>query len=282
MNLYFNEHEFKKAIDTIESNPRMAINLLYEYIRKYPEDFCGYSYLSAALINVGRVEEADTILENSFAKLKQYDKLNETKRDLFDNFYYKSKIKILTYKEKYEEAMNYLLFNIDKLNPSDIGRLRFYLSVKTGRVEYYDIEPTSYQYLQIKSYSEEEFFNHIKKHLLKYNLDSDMNLETLFNLEFPEEKIIEEIKKYIPSDKKIFSDFVDKYTFKYDFCGRANNKVSDFFRVVTFHNENKLLTMYPISYGSELDYVDLNYLKEEKNVRRLSRIDKFNQKYSAK
>ena len=108
-------------------------------------------------------------------------------------------------------------------------------------------------------------------------------MKIIFNEDFPVSKVLEELKKYIPSKKSIFSMYADKYTFKYDFCGRVNNKVSDFFRVVTFHNENKLLTMYPVSYGSELDYIDLNYLKEEKNsIKRLSRIDKFNQRYGAK
>lgn len=191
MTLYFNEHEFLKAIDTIESNPLKTINLLKEYIKKYQNDFCAYAYLAETLINSG---------------------------------------------------------NFDK---SKIGNCLLYLRSKTGRRKYLDTEMFSYLNKQIKEYKEEAFFDHIKK--------------------------------YIPSNRNIFYLYVDKYVFKYDFCGRSSGKVSDYFRVIALHNSNEFLTMYPINFGNELDYIDLNYLRKEKDsIKRLCRIDKFNQKYGTK
>lgn len=282
MKLYYNEHEFLKAISTIQNNPLNTIARLNEYTKKYPYDFCAFAYQAEALINLGRVEEASLILDKTYERLKKYN-LEKEKYILFIKQYHMNKLKILIYNEKYEEALYYILFNQDKLLSNEIGSCRFYLSAKTGRIDYLNLNIETYLYKQIANYNEEAFLNHIKKHLSIYNLDTDINNEAIFNEDFPVSKVLEELKKYIPSKKSIFSMYADKYTFKYDFCGRVDAKVSDYFRVITFHNTNELLTMFPINYGSELDYTDLNYLREEKtNIKRLSRIDKFNQRYSAK
>ena len=71
------------------------------------------------------------------------------------------------------------------------------------------------------------------------------------------------------------------YIFKYDKCGVTNGRVSDYFLVITFHNTNKYISMYPCNSSSNFNYVDLNYLKipSTSNVKRLSQIDKFNMRY---
>lgn len=62
-----------------------------------------------------------------------------------------------------------------------------------------------------------------------------------------------------------------------------DNKNTNYFIVVTFHNTPYLISMYPCSNTSNnLEYVDLNYLKEtnNKNIKRLSQIDKFNKRFN--
>lgn len=96
------------------------------------------------------------------------------------------------------------------------------------------------------------------------------------------DKVFYEVKKKILFCKAYyFGTYEDVYIFKYDKCGVTNGKVSDYFLVITFHNTNKYISMYPCNSSSNFNYVDLNYLKipSTSNVKRLSQIDKFNMRY---
>ena len=90
----------------------------------------------------------------------------------------------------------------------------------------------------------------------------------------------------MPSDKRLFAGtYDDTYIFKYDNCGRDNNKSVDFFRVVCFHDTNEIITLCPASECECLPYVDLNYLirdNEIPKVKRLSQTEKFKQRYNSK
>ena len=65
-----------------------------------------------------------------------------------------------------------------------------------------------------------------------------------------------------------------------------SNKTIDYFTLVSLFGTNKLITMYPVEYGKNYDYIDINYLKNSINdkpkVKKRTQIDKFNQKYSIK
>jgi hypothetical protein len=141
--------------------------------------------------------------------------------------------------------------------------------------------------MQAYNYNEELFKEHIKKHQKLYNTDQDNSNEYIFENDFPIEKIINEVKKYIPSDKKICPGYFDNtYFFKYDKCGKVKNTWTNIFTVVCFPNTNNIITMCPVSGYERLPYVNLNYLKdyeeEKTNVKRLSQIDKFNMRYNIK
>lgn len=100
-------------------------------------------------------------------------------------------------------------------------------------------------------------------------------------------KITEEIKKYLLSDKRIYPDFIDDvYIFKYDNCGTVNQKSVNYFKVICFHNTKNIITMCPVNDNLNIPYIDLNYLNQENiqeqsnpKVKRLSQIEKFNQRY---
>ena len=71
---------------------------------------------------------------------------------------------------------------------------------------------------------------------------------------------------------------------KYDNCGKENQKSVDFIKTACFHNTGDIITICPVKVGEKLDYIDLNYLKEEskKNVKQISRIDRFNKRFNLK
>lgn len=138
----------------------------------------------------------------------------------------------------------------------------------------------SYRLEQLFNYSDEEFLSHISKHM--YSRVEDYDVISTFNEDFPFDKVFYEVKKKILFSKAYyFGTYEDVYIFKYDKCGVTSGKVSDYFLVITFHNTNKYISMYPCNSSSNFNYVDLNYLKipSTSNVKRLSQIDKFNMKY---
>lgn len=138
----------------------------------------------------------------------------------------------------------------------------------------------SYRLEQLFNYSDEEFLSHISKHM--YSRVEDYDVISTFNEDFPFDKVFYEVKKKILFCKAYyFGTYEDVYIFKYDKCGVTNGKVSDYFLVITFHNTNKYISMYPCNSSSNFNYVDLNYLKipSTSNVKRLSQIDKFNMRY---
>ena len=58
-------------------------------------------------------------------------------------------------------------------------------------------------------------------------------------------------------------------------------KITDYFKVICFHNTSNFITMLPVAEGEFLPHVDLNYMLSESNhkVKIKSQIDKFNQRY---
>lgn len=117
-------------------------------------------------------------------------------------------------------------------------------------------------------------------------MELDNPNKNIFSIDFPLTKVLEEIKKYIPSSQCFHHGFFDvRYFFKYDNCGRENNKITDYFVVSCFNNSPNIITMCPSSRYQIGNCIDLNYLKnddEKTKSKRLSQIDKFNQKYTKK
>ena len=66
---------------------------------------------------------------------------------------------------------------------------------------------------------------------------------------------------------------VSIYYFKYDNCGRYNSKTQNFIKVVCIDKTNNIITMYPISYCQDLQYIDLNYMVKEDNYEDLKKED---------
>ena len=192
------------------------------------------------------------------------------------------KLRLLSYQEKYNELYQYCLNHLQEIKDSDLNRTFFYSKKKVGMIDFNRREKNSYIFRQIIKYEESDFLEHIKRHLADYNKDSDEPNACIFSSNFPIEDILKEIKKYIPSDKRLYpSDFDNLYTFKYDGCGKVNNKTTDYFKVICFHNTQDIITFYPATDCEELPYIDLNYLNTNKNtkVKRLSQTEKFNQRY---
>lgn len=281
---YFNKWESDQAYSLIKVNPLEA-KLLYEkYLEKYPRDYYTYPYYISVLIILSELEKAEDVLENVMIMsnndvnfLNDFDKVKLVSRTI--NLV---KLRLLVIQEKYEEAYKFYLENSYIFENDDIFFVILWCKRKLGKIDE-SLRDSGNTYIekQILDYQEADFLEHIKKHLVDYNADALKPNSALFAFDFPINDAIEEIKKYIPSNKKLCMGFyTDYYVFKYERCGRCDDRVVDYFKVVCFHNTSDMITVFPSNYCSDLPYVDLNYMIEEKGkVKQLSQIDKFNRKW---
>lgn len=284
---FFDKWEFNEAIDSFEESPFVAKTKIENYIEKYPYDYTIYPFYAGVLIGIGELDKAEEILSLAEQKVYRYSNKDRKEKQLRRDIFY-SRVKLLSYQKKYKELYN-LLYS-KKVLSDDIGlyRIMFYCRRKMGLISSTDdirASKTSYIYRQIIEYRESDFREHIKKHLA----DAEENIElsgVVFAPNFPIDKVIEEIKKYIPSDKKTNNGFYDNiYIFKYDYCGKVEGKTVDYFTVVCFDDTQDIITIYPTAKGKNFPYVDLNYLVDNKTnpkVRKISQIDKFSQRYGTK
>jgi len=286
-NKYYNEWEFKQAISFIETNPLISKLKLEKYLEKYSQDYSAYIYYISVLITLGEFTIAEEILksiENSMKQLKISTKyLDKKSIDIVT-----VKLRLLSYQEKYDELYKCYQENIQEIqNMSlEINPLIFYCKKMLGIIDPKARERYNKTYLfrQIARYEEKDFLEHIQKHQANYNLDNTKLNPAIFDANFPLNDILTEIKKHIPSESVLYAHFyTDVYIFKFDGCGTVDNKLTDFFKVICFHNTNQVVTMYPSTDCQELPHIDLNYLMKNDNnpkIKRLSQTDKFNQRYS--
>lgn len=285
----FNNWELLQATAHFETDPFLTKEKLEEYLKKYPTDYPSYLHYVSILITLGQFEKAKEVLKfakNNFDNFDMHNN-NKTKVRSFKRHINYNTLRLLSYEEKYYDLYHFYLKNYKEID-FDVNRIIFFSKKMVGKidVERRD-ENTSYLYRQIIEYKESEFLEHIKKHLIQYCENNKLK-KSVFSDTFPITDIIAEIKKYIPSDKRLFPGFLDDmYVFRYESCGRDSNKVVDYFKVICLHNTSDIITMFPCQGCENLPYIDLNYINKElqkPKVKRLTQIEKFNQrlKMSAK
>lgn len=283
---YFNKFEFKKALSIYQTDPIEAKNKFEEYLKKYPEDYCTYTYYIGVLIELGKFDEAEKVLNYTVKKVNDDSNFlkQKTKLKLFqDNIFY-CKLRLLSYNEKYYELYKVCTNNYNLISQMSLESIDFYAKVKNNMINEDFRESVSYGLKQMIKYEESDFLEHVKKHLPDCIYDVDNPNKNLFMSDFPLEKVINETKKYIPSNKCLFPGFYENiYVFKYTCCGKDNNKTVNFFKVICYHNTQNYITMVPCADCENLPYVDLDYLintNDIPKVKTLSQIEKFNKRYN--
>lgn len=285
--IYFNKLEAGKIYSLIKTDPLEAKIAYESYLEKYPNDYYVYACYLKPLTILEEYEKAYEILKNVKIMMvndnhfwNDKEKLESVNRQLV-----LSELFILMGKEMYEDAYKYYIENSYILDYYDLGISMAYCKEKIGIDKHGYRENYPYIFRQMIEYREDDFLEHAKRHLADDNIKMDEPNDSIFAFDFPFNEVLTEVKKYIPCSKKIFANMhSDKYAFKYDRCGRCNNKIQDYFSVVCFHNTTDIITMCPSQYLSNLPYTDLNYMNESKKekVKTLSQIEKFNRRYRNK
>lgn len=282
---YFDQWEFTNIHYLADTNPLESKLRFEEYLEKYPKDYSAYPYYASVLITLGEFKNAEKLLnyvKNKYINDDNFCK-NKDKIEILEYNIIFTTLRLLSYQEKYDKLYNLYFNNYEKLNDLTSARFDLYIKKKASKLDSDDINVKTYIHNQIISYSESEFLEHIKKHQADYNQNLDNPNKNIFVPDFPIDNVIKEVKKYIMCDRRLYNGFIENvYIFKYDNCGRENNKLVDYFKVVCFHNTKDFITMLPSSGCENLPYIDLNYLilkKEDYKVKKISQIDKFNKKY---
>lgn len=284
---HYNRLEAAKVMDLFKKDPYRCLELYENYFNSYPDDFRLYAYYISTLISVSQLDKAEehlNKLEHIYNTHSFYEREPEKRRYLTTHLCL-DRIKLYMYQNRIEELLDFYYNNyqVVKFLSDDV---KLYFDKLRGKDIPKRKSDSPYCIRQVTEYQESDFLDHIKKHLADYNMNTKEISKAFFAPDFPIEKVITEIKKYIPSDKKVLFGYIENtYVFKYDGCGRDDDKLVDYFKVITFHNTANCITMYPSKNCSNLPCVDLNYLheknEEEENakVKKLSQIDKFNRKY---
>ncbi len=287
---YFNTYEVEKAFKYRETNPELAKELLEEYMMKYPYDGNALTYYASILISLGQYEEAEKALDTC-EKMMSRSRFFQTNKDRHDYIMcniVRTRYKLLGQQLRVQELIQLYEDPKNMEYLSDVSKdVIFYFRVLAGKVEPIRKPYHPYLHRQTLDWQEEDFLRHIKKHMADYNQNNREISLSFFAPDFPLERVYEEVKKYIPSKTRYSLGFYeDLYVFKYDECGRDNNRLTNYFKVVTFHDTDHFITMYPSNFCDSLPCIDLNYLKEKEidppKVLGMSQTEKFNRRLQLK
>ena len=283
---FFDYKSSRNIEKLMEIDAYKAIELYEQYLEHYPEDYSSHERYLSLLIKVGYYDKAFEVLK--YLEVMVYDgklknvKDGRNKYVLMKNIVF-AKLRLLVHTGKYNEAYTYINQNVDLVNMhnlENIPAIIFYLKTRLGTTNQTREEQKCYLFSQLAEYNEEAFIEHAKRHIEGYT--DEEGITAYFKADFPLEKVFEEVKKHYSLDKRISRGITnDEYYFKYDGCGHQNGVSCDYFIVVTFANNPHYVTMFPEPDAYKYPYVDLNYMKEDQKskVRKLSQIEKFNQRY---
>lgn len=239
-----------------------------EYLNRFPNDYYAWGRYIDVLIKLGQLDEAEYILDS----LELKDNVPESSRQGL----LLVKVKLLCCQKKYQEC--YDLFDKNAIvfyeNGWLVKSVSFFLRKKLNKLIPSDNDD-SYLTKQIISYSEELALDHLTKH---QSIPGNDN-EFLFVEGFPLEEVYYQVRELIPNCIGYPSSIIDKkYFFKYDCNGYVYGKMTDYFGVVVLNDSTDIITMFPYKNTGNLSYTDITPIVENKE-KKISRVDKFNQKY---
>lgn len=234
-------------------------NECIKYLDEYPNDISVICLLANCSRKIGDFEFARVLM----------DKVNNKKEELDSDAYYaSSELGLLIREKNFEKAYQVLMDNYQNLYSKGayVELLELYLLKKLGFDLPEDTSKDSYQCKQIREYSEERCLEHIQKHFVE-----DFDLQGLIDLVKEKKK---DAVSYYPST------ISEICYFKYSHIGNYSTDCkSDIIKVIFFSGTDKIISMYSSYCNDRFEALDITPIKEKEHVKKLSRIDKFNNKY---
>ena len=184
--------------------------------------------------------------------------------------------------EKYEEALidAEKILDMDDKYLDKASRIALMRMIAIAKVNLgIPVAEKGYYFSQVAEYSKERTIEHIKSHFESTRGEGvffpNMNLEKAFELF---ENRISDIKPNYLSIKTLG----DSYLIDFENAGIVGSTILNKMQVVTIINTKKIITFYPVSKLSFNYETEEEVRKEKAPVKRLSQIEKFNQRYNKK
>lgn len=271
----YNKLEIDRINELMKANPMLAKFEIEKYLTKFPNYYWGYVMQANILIILGEIQKANEVLNFLEEKINIKKGLKKDVRKLYIRKITNLRLRILAYNQNYETIYNFLLNNKDFIMEEKLSSEWFYIRILTGNLN--DELIPGYLANQIANYNENYFRNHIQKHFV---LKTQEN--SVFSENFPLEKVLEILPNYLKTPGLFYDYVTDKYIFRLDGVGSAGGIDTDLFEVITIHGTDHIINMYPTLEGTYTNSIDLNYIVNKDYSRKLSQIDKFNQRYKKK
>lgn len=276
---YFDKDRLEEIMKKENIDIYGAIHDIEIYCSQYPKDRVAKHYYARMLIKVGRLVDAEDVLNQLEALIEEASKkrINEKQKNNLDkdeNSLRGTRLKLLMWQGKYEEALAYYQKygkSISKSNETT-HLPRFCCHYLLGHMPK-DIDPTSieegYVYKQLLKYQEETFLNYVKN---RGNTNSENEADssdeiTFFDSAFPLDEIYRQVKDIIEENKaktdqeakRINLNFpLVSYTFSYPLCGMSKgNNIANYFTVVAFSGTSNIIKMYPSEVSQNYPHFDL-------------------------
>ena len=270
-------------MSTADKNPNAAKAGLEKFTKKNPYIIWGHIRYASVLITLNELEEAEKELNTASSLIRDLgysrnksEVLNNIRNSLLYN-----RLRLYAFQNKAESFLRLYASHEEELadvKQSNIIYFRSLLGIAPSP-EY--IMPFCAE--QAINYDESKFIESVKNNSCNDYIEEEKREDfAYFKPDFPLEKVVEEVKKHIPSEKRKNGKYItNEYLFKYSECGDKNGSICDYFIVTALNNTDHLISMFPVMEPGDIEYTDLNYLKNKNNVqiKSLSRIDRFNQKY---
>lgn len=268
----YNKLEIDRINDLVKTNPLLAKSEIEKYLAKFSNYDWGYVMQANILIILGEVQKATEVLNVLEEKVKSNKKLSKELRELYSSKITCLRLRILAYNKNYDIMYNFFSKNAEFIVKEKLATEWLYTRIVTGNLNGEKLP--GYLANQIVNYSEFYFKNHIQKH---FGVKTQEN--SVFSENFPLEKVLEHLPNYLEQPGLFYDYFTDKYIFKLDGSGFASGIDTDLFEVITIHGTNHIINMYPTLEGTYTNSIDLNPIFNKGYSRKLSQIDKFNQRY---
>lgn len=271
---YYNDKDFL-LISTLTKKRKFeqALAECEKYLIKYPYDVSAYSKCADLLMKFGNLEEAAEII-NYASIISKTPEIS--KKEIKYN-----KFKLYCYLGKYEECFEMLKNDFSMLEDRKINttEIFIFLKKKLGLLMCDNYKGSGYKIEQIANYSELSAIECIKKYH-EHNTDR----QSYFNENFPIEQVYYQIRNMLPLEEKRYEKIIENsYFFKYIDNGKVCDSPTDYIKVHTILGTNDILTMFPFRYNNRIDCPDITpKIEENVKVKRISQIEKFNQRYGIK
>lgn len=274
------QNKIKEMIDNKQF--KYARQTALKYLEEYPRDPLVKNLLGITYLIEGNLDIADACFTSC---------LGTTDARYAKYFLIKIAIERGEYELAYTYCCEILSYTSDNLTKKDIKRTMSYikqiLGVNVDKTFSHDNYKDNYLCRQLSEYNIDETYEHIKKHQIESNDDrasfcEDIDLKQL--LIETSQKIENMQEEYYPI--RLVGNC---HYFYYPNIGKSNDRVSNYFRVITFPNSKNIITMYPIFDEEVYDAKNVVHFLDEnqdftydENIRVKTGLERFKTRYKRK